>query len=106
MKIRDSKVIVTGGGGLIGSHIVDRLIEDGVGQVIVVETFDRGNRDNLDEAMKSKSPQAGRRRYLRPRYDAGVASFGGQPDTLGGASHHPMCSGARTHSQGDVRGAI
>jgi UDP-glucose 4-epimerase len=53
MKIRDSKVVVTGGGGLIGSYIVDRLIEDGAGQVIVVETFDRGNRDNLDDAKKS-----------------------------------------------------
>ena len=53
MQIRDSKIIVTGGGGLIGSYIVDKLIERGAGQVVVVETFDRGNRDNLDQARKS-----------------------------------------------------
>jgi UDP-glucose 4-epimerase len=53
MQIRDSKVIVTGGGGLIGSYIVDKLIDAGAGQVVVVETFDRGNRENLNVALKS-----------------------------------------------------
>ena len=29
MKISDKNILVTGGNGFIGSHIVDRLIEDG-----------------------------------------------------------------------------
>ncbi len=53
MQIRDGKIVVTGGGGLIGSHIVTMLLEKGAGEVLVVETFDRGNRDNLDQARRS-----------------------------------------------------
>jgi UDP-glucose 4-epimerase len=53
MQIRDSKIIVTGGGGLIGSYVVEMLLAEGAGQVVVVETFDRGNRSNLDSARRS-----------------------------------------------------
>jgi UDP-glucose 4-epimerase len=40
------KVIVTGGAGFIGSHLTERLIEDGH-EVIVLDNFVTGRKDNL-----------------------------------------------------------
>lgn len=52
-EIKGSKVLVTGGAGLIGSHIVDALIKEDVGKVIVFDNFFRGKKENLEEALKS-----------------------------------------------------
>ncbi len=40
------KILVTGGAGFIGSHLVDRLLEKG-NQVVVIENYATGRRDNL-----------------------------------------------------------
>jgi UDP-glucose 4-epimerase len=45
-------VLVTGGAGIIGSALVDRLVHDGH-QVHVVDNFSRGNRENLVAAESS-----------------------------------------------------
>jgi UDP-glucose 4-epimerase len=42
-----SKVLVTGGAGLIGSHIVDQLAKSGVPNIVVLDNFVRGRRENL-----------------------------------------------------------
>jgi UDP-glucose 4-epimerase len=49
--LRGSTVLVTGGAGLIGSHIVDQLIAEGVGQIRVLDNLVRGRLDNLAAAM-------------------------------------------------------
>ncbi len=41
-----TKVLVTGGVGFIGSHIVDRMLQEGF-EVIVLDDFSSGNPDNL-----------------------------------------------------------
>ena len=41
------KVLITGGAGFIGSHIVDRLIDEGH-QVIVIDNLSRGSKENLN----------------------------------------------------------
>ena len=41
--------LVTGGGGFIGSHLVERLIRRG-DRVVVVDNFSTGRRSNLDDA--------------------------------------------------------
>lgn len=46
------KVLVTGGAGFVGSHLVDRLLELGA-SVVVVDNFITGSRDNLAKAMSS-----------------------------------------------------
>ena len=52
MDIRGKRLVVTGGAGLIGSHVVDRLIREDVGEIVVYDNFARGTRSNLNEALK------------------------------------------------------
>jgi UDP-glucose 4-epimerase len=42
------KVLITGGGGFIGSHLADRLLEDGH-EVLSIDNYETGRRDNLGE---------------------------------------------------------
>jgi UDP-glucose 4-epimerase len=50
MKIEGAKLVVIGGAGFIGSHIVDQLLCEPVGEVIVLDNFVRGSRANLAAA--------------------------------------------------------
>lgn len=45
------KVIVTGGAGFIGSHIVDRLIDDGM-KVVVIDNLTSGSKENVNPGAK------------------------------------------------------
>jgi UDP-glucose 4-epimerase len=45
--------LITGGAGLIGSHIADRLIAEGFQEVVVLDNFSRGRRQNLQVAAAS-----------------------------------------------------
>ena len=53
--LKGSTVLVTGGAGLIGSHIVDRLIDRGVGEIRVLDNLVRGRLENLKRAMAHRS---------------------------------------------------
>jgi UDP-glucose 4-epimerase len=48
------RILITGGAGLIGSHIIDLLMQErdtlGCRQIIVLDNFTRGNLDNLSAA--------------------------------------------------------
>jgi UDP-glucose 4-epimerase len=45
------KVLITGGGGFVGSNLADRLLADG-DEVLVIDNFETGRRDNLSEHEK------------------------------------------------------
>jgi UDP-glucose 4-epimerase len=45
------RVLVTGGAGAIGSNLVDQLVEAGVGEIVILDNFVRGRRDNLAWAL-------------------------------------------------------
>jgi UDP-glucose 4-epimerase len=53
LNLRNARVLVTGGAGLIGSHIVDRLITESPAEIVVLDNFVRGRRDNLANAILS-----------------------------------------------------
>ena len=52
MDIRGKKLLVIGGAGLIGSHTVDALLKEDVGEVIVYDNFVRGRMENLAHARQ------------------------------------------------------
>jgi len=54
MNIKDKKFLVIGGGGFIGSHIVDALLKEDVKEVRVYDNFSRGSLGNLKAAMRDK----------------------------------------------------
>jgi UDP-glucose 4-epimerase len=45
--LRGARILVTGGAGFIGSHLVDRLLELGAGKVVVLDDLSTGKRDNI-----------------------------------------------------------
>ena len=45
------RVLITGGAGLVGSHIADLLVREGNPEIIVLDNFVRGRRDNLAWAI-------------------------------------------------------
>src|SRR3954453_14028703 len=74
--LRDQKVVVLGGAGLIGSHVIERLLDEPVAQIVVYDNFTRGRMENLEPAL----------RYPRVR----LSEAGGEllhPDVLADALH-------------------
>ncbi len=55
--IRGARCLVTGGAGTIGSTIVDQLTDAGAAEVIVLDNFVRGRRENLATALASGKVQ-------------------------------------------------
>lgn len=51
MELEGKKIVVVGGAGLIGSHVTEALLREGVGEVVVYDNFVRGTRENLAAAL-------------------------------------------------------
>ncbi|OPY62532.1 MAG: dTDP-glucose 4,6-dehydratase [Pelotomaculum sp. PtaU1.Bin065] len=52
MDLTNKKVLVIGGAGLIGSHVVEELLKEPVREVVIYDNFTRGVLDNLTDALK------------------------------------------------------
>ncbi len=57
MKIQGNKFLITGGAGLMGSHITDRLLAGGASKIILLDNFVRGSMHNIEEALKDPRVQ-------------------------------------------------
>jgi UDP-glucose 4-epimerase len=55
--ISGSRVLVIGGAGFVGSHVVDLLLKEDVSQVVVYDNFCRGTKENLGSALKDPRVQ-------------------------------------------------
>lgn len=51
MNLENRRALITGGAGLVGSHIADQLVEEGVAEIIILDNFTRGRRENLAWAL-------------------------------------------------------
>lgn len=51
--LEGKSVVVTGGAGFIGSHLVDALVQRRPSHLVALDNFFLGNRDNLAEAAKA-----------------------------------------------------
>ena len=49
--MKDSRVLISGGAGLVGSHIADLLVKEGVSEIIILDNFTRGRVENLSAAQ-------------------------------------------------------
>lgn len=52
--VSGAKVLVIGGAGLIGSHVIDELIKEDVAEIVIYDNFSRGTMDNIAEVLKDK----------------------------------------------------
>lgn len=50
--IKGKNIVVTGGAGFIGSHLVDRLLADGAREVVAIDNMFLGSEVNLSDALQ------------------------------------------------------
>lgn len=54
MKLQGKRVLVTGGAGFVGSHIIDQLIDEDCRSITLIDNFVRGRAENIAAAQKRK----------------------------------------------------
>lgn len=54
MEIKNSKILVIGGAGFIGSFVVSELLKEDVAQVVVYDNFARGRMEYLEEQLTDR----------------------------------------------------
>ena len=53
--LKDSRILITGGAGFVGSFIADQLLEEDVKEIIILDNLIRGTKDNIEGALKSNA---------------------------------------------------
>lgn len=52
-RLKNSHILVVGGAGFIGSHLVDRLLAEGAREIVVIDNLFTGSEKNLNSAINS-----------------------------------------------------
>lgn len=48
-----NRALITGGAGLVGSHIADLLVKEEMDEIVILDNFTRGRRENVSELISS-----------------------------------------------------
>ena len=54
MEIKDSKILVIGGAGFIGSFVVRELLKHEVAEVVIYDNFARGKMENIEDCLQDR----------------------------------------------------
>lgn len=96
------RVLVTGGAGFIGSHVADRLLEDGH-QVLIIDNESTGRRENVPAGAEYARDDVVRAEDLEQAFETGldaVCHVAGQVSMIG--SFVDPLTDLRTNTQGTV----
>lgn len=52
MDIRGKKFVFVGGAGLIGSHAIDQMLKEDIGEIVIYDDFSRGKLENVENALR------------------------------------------------------
>ncbi|MCX6165085.1 MAG: NAD-dependent epimerase/dehydratase family protein [Ignavibacteriae bacterium] len=52
MDIKGKTILVIGGAGFIGSHVVDELLKEDLKSIIIYDNFCRGTKENIENSLK------------------------------------------------------
>jgi UDP-glucose 4-epimerase len=52
MDLNGTRIMLVGGAGLVGSHVVDQLVAEPVAEIVVYDNFVRGTEGNLERARR------------------------------------------------------
>ncbi|GAA0424532.1 MAG: dTDP-glucose 4,6-dehydratase [Bacillota bacterium] len=53
--LKNSTILVIGGAGFIGSHLIDKLIEEKAKEIIILDNLFTGNKENLTSALEKNN---------------------------------------------------
>jgi len=52
--LKNKRFLITGGAGFVGAFVVEQLLEEEAGEIIIIDNFIRGSEDNIKEALKDQ----------------------------------------------------
>lgn len=54
MELKESKILVIGGAGFIGSFVVREILKHDIREVVIFDNFARGKMENIEDSLKDK----------------------------------------------------
>lgn len=51
--LKNKKIIITGGAGFVGSYILEQLLNEDVGEIVIIDNLIRGSRKNIEDSLRS-----------------------------------------------------
>ena len=81
MMPKGKRILLIGGAGFIGSYIVDQLVEEDPEEIIVLDNFVRGKRENLEKSLGSDKVRIDNEKAMTAMNSASTVVAGTTPAT-------------------------